>query len=59
MILSQGEKEKGVIQMKKKFFWVMKKTITGIADLSSETTSVFGLYQPNIPKTLIKKKRTK
>lgn len=45
--------------MKKKFWNIMKKTITGVASLSSETTSVFGLYQPAIPQALLKKKRKK
>lgn len=40
--------------MKAKFSAVIKKTLKSVAVFSSETTSLFGLYQPKTPKTLIK-----
>lgn len=45
--------------MKKRIFAVVKKTIESVAAISSETTSILGLYQPKTPKSLIKSNKKK
>lgn len=40
--------------MKKSILAFVKKTIEGVAVVSSETTSILSLYQPKTPKVLIK-----
>ena len=43
--------------MKAKLSDVIKKTFKNLAVLSSETTSVFALYQPITSKTLVKSEK--
>ncbi len=50
---------KGVKKMKKRLLTVVAKVIKGTASISSETTSVFGLYQPKNPQALIKSNKKK
>lgn len=45
--------------MKKRIIAVVKKTIESVAAVSSETTSILGLYQPRTPKALIKSDKKK
>lgn len=45
--------------MKKEISAIVKKVVKGIAVISSETTSMFGLYQPQTPKSLIKTDKRK
>ena len=45
---------KGVKKMKKRLSTVVKKVIKGSAVISSESTSMVGLYQPKTPQALIK-----
>lgn len=43
--------------MKAKFSAVIKKTLKNVAVSSSETTSLFALYQPKTPKALVKSEK--
>ncbi|MCM1508159.1 MAG: cyclic lactone autoinducer peptide [Ruminococcus flavefaciens] len=45
--------------MKKRIIDVVRKTIESVANVSSETTSILGLYQPRTPKALIKSNKKK
>ena len=43
--------------MKAKLSAAVKKVLKYVAVVSSETTSLFGLYQPKTPKALIKSEK--
>ena len=43
--------------MKANFSAAIKKAIKRAAHISSETTSWFGLYQPQTPKSLVKSEK--
>lgn len=45
--------------MKKKISAIVKKVVKGVAVISSESTSLAGLYQPQTPKSLIKSDKKK
>ena len=45
--------------MKKGISNIVTKVITGVAVISSESTSILGLYQPQTPKSLIKPDKKK
>lgn len=42
------------MKMKNRIIAVVKKTIESVASVSSETTSILGLYQPKTLKSLVK-----
>ena len=44
-------------EMKAKLSAAVKKVLKYVAVVSSETTSLFGLYQPKTPKALIKSEK--
>lgn len=48
---------KGDEVMKAKFSAVIKKALKSVAVASSETTSIFSLYQPKTPKALVKSEK--
>lgn len=43
--------------MKNRIIAVVKKTIESVASVSSETTSILGLYQPKTLKSLVKSEK--
>ncbi len=43
--------------MKARFSAAVKKVLKSVAVVSSETTSMLGLYQPNTPKALVKSEK--
>ncbi|MCM1008911.1 MAG: cyclic lactone autoinducer peptide [Ruminococcus flavefaciens] len=45
--------------MKKRIIDVVRKTIESVATVSSEATSILGLYQPKTPNALIKSNKKK
>lgn len=45
--------------MKEKIYTFVRKAIKGAANVSSETTSIFSLYQPKTPEALLKSEKKK
>lgn len=50
---------KGSEKMKTKLSNIIKKAIKGAAIISSESTSLTGLYQPKTPDSLLKSEKKK